>query len=157
MTDTTTTTTVPAAGHDPAEVLDRAADIVLLNGWVQGALLDYDAAARVGVRAAPVCANGAIRIASGCDPDEVLSTPAEQAFAAWLSEHGMLPTPSDPCRVIDDPAIVHLAEWWASFEHIAEWNDHPARTLAQVAATLRRAARDLARRPSFDHGEEGPR
>jgi hypothetical protein len=132
MTDTTPTGTAPvpygAVVYDPAEALIWAADIVLLNGWVQGTFVDYDAAGNVGVLAAPVDATGAIRIAAGLDPDDSTGTTAETLFAAWLTGRGLVP--GEPKQ-------------WASFEQIAEWNDHPARTLGEVASALRRAAGEI--------------
>lgn len=100
----------------------RAAQILQAHGHAKGHFMDSRGC---------VCAMGALLIATGIDPttlpDEGVTD--DIPAAVFLSNRLWV--------AIDDPDPV---------ERIAEWNDSPERTEAEVVAALLSAARDIEAR-----------
>jgi hypothetical protein len=95
-----------------AAVLDRAADIIERNGHCKG--FYYDASVDLSPAECPVCPLGALALAMGATnpkTDRAFGSPAEIALERYLD-------------------IVS----------VADWNDAPDRTPAEVIAALRGAA-----------------
>ncbi len=120
---------------DVAAILTRAAVIAERNGFNQGSFVATRIAADGTVlptspeqaRYLPVCAVGAIRVATSGQPD--LDCPAARAAVRWLSSRLPGEPPTDPETGQDD----HV-------EHVAGWNDAAERTAAEVVSRLRTAA-----------------
>ena len=109
-----------ATRPEPELVLNRAADLVELRGWHQGDFHEETSGR--------VCAAGAIRVAAGGVPYESCeqASSAERAFADCLAAHGLAKPGHCPIEVI------------------GQWNDAEGRTAAEVVATLRAAAGEVA-------------
>jgi hypothetical protein len=101
-------------------VLNKAADLIELRGWHQGDFYE-EISGRI-------CTAGAIRVAAGGVPYESCeqASSAEQAFANCLAAHGLAKPGHCPIEVI------------------GQWNDAEGRTAAEVVATLRAAAGEVA-------------
>lgn len=103
------------ADIDTAEILDRAADHIDRVGWHQGSLYDNS---ELAFPSCPVCALGAINVALHGEP----TFPLDGA---------------DPHDVAD--AVLDTL----GIEGLADWNDAPGRTQAEVTAALRDTAAAL--------------
>ncbi|MCW2918554.1 MAG: hypothetical protein JWN52_6622 [Actinomycetia bacterium] len=135
-----------AASLTAADILDKAADVIVANGWIQDdfyltlGIDDQPLPTKRGVQPkdsmeCPVCAGGGINVAADFipdydEPDGVLYN-ALEAFARHVEP--------DPERFADgawtDPDELYGV--------IAEWNDIYGRTAEQVVAELRACAADL--------------
>jgi hypothetical protein len=97
-----------------ANILDKAADLIEPEGaWTQGAWIERRADRRC------MCAEGALATAEHVEPSEAYEREATQFFFRWLRDSGEMPDPGSD---------------------IADWNDDPKRTQAEVVAKLREAA-----------------
>lgn len=98
---------------ETAAILDEAANVIERNGWTQG--FYYDLSVDLPPAECPVCPLGAIGLAMGATnpkTDRAFGSPAEVALEQYLD-------------------IVT----------VADWNDDPERTVTEVIAALRGAAR----------------
>jgi hypothetical protein len=137
----------------PADLIDKAADHILMYGWLQG---DYYLTASATPAECPVCPRGGIAVGAGRHPEFVADWPlycaeykddedswaafsadreslriiseAEEAFAAHLDRRGLL------AEAPGDFNPHELIEWW---------NDRRERTAEQVVTELRACAADL--------------
>lgn len=119
----------------PADLLDRAADVIASQGWIVGAT--HDVRSALPPTSSPCCTVGAIRVAAGHEPDDgahdpiVLRTLA--ALRRWLEETEKLwPLTADPLMCAHSDPYCYECE-------VAEWNDRQ-RDGARVVAELRAAA-----------------
>lgn len=106
---------------DLAPLFRRAAEVIETNGHCKNWFHDTYAI-ELPLRKRRVCAVGALCVADGLPPDE-LSALAELEAVEFLSRR------IDSNVVDEDPV-----------ERIADWNDAPARTEAEVIEALRDAA-----------------
>lgn len=126
-----------AAITNPADVLDRAADEIETRGLHQGSFFEVAGSRDYGLSGCRVCALGAIGwVVTGyptLDVAEIGGTgtrPVLEALVQAIQPGTQIP-PSD---MTDEEELHHL---------IATWSDAPGRTTADVAATMRAAARGL--------------
>ncbi|KIQ67016.1 hypothetical protein TR51_06390 [Kitasatospora griseola] len=109
------------------QVLSAAAECVEARGHSKDWFEDVTVPAGEG----GVCAVGAIRtvVTGAAVEDHPVARAAVRALSAWL--------PSEPPMDAEtgDPDFV---------EHVADWNDVPSRTAAEVVASLRAAALAVA-------------
>jgi hypothetical protein len=110
----------PTSHPTPDRVLNGAADLIELRGWHRGGFHEESSGR--------VCAAGAIRVAAGGVPYESCeeASATEMAFAECLAAHGLARPGHCPIEVI------------------GQWNDAEGRTAAEVVATLRAAAGEMA-------------
>lgn len=106
---------------ETALVFRRAAQILQARGHNKGL---YES------RTGEVCAVGALMAATGVDPKAGPMPAAEVPEAVWFLSSRLWVAIGD-----DDP-----------IERVAEWNDKPERTQAEVVAELLSAARDIEAR-----------
>jgi hypothetical protein len=131
----TTLTRAPApvlTGMTPAALLRAAADHLDTHGWQQGRLYHYGADRRLPPRACTVgalylAANGG-RALTGC-----IDAPSAELRAAFRYLAGQLVASGQL-----DPDPDGSGTWEGT---LADWNDHPGRTAAEVTTALRAAAR----------------
>ncbi len=119
-----------------ADLLERAAERVA-SGWCQLASaqdLDGHSVDPSSIRSVRWCAVGAI-VKAGEAADLDVIARAISMLAAWLADQGFVPGPEG------SPSGTSWETALAGVVRIAEWNDHPSRTAAEVAHALRAAAR----------------
>lgn len=105
---------------ETADVLDRAADIIERNGWWRKSYYDFGAVGSKPKCELACCARGAINLAAnGRTPDRLsnLGEDALHALERYLGISGEHP------------------------DSVADWNDEPGRTVEEVIAALRGAAK----------------
>lgn len=91
-------------------VLSSAADIIERDGWAQHVMVDRDGSC---------CTEAALSLATSAYPLVALRVPARAALLSVLPERDL---------------NVSAAQ------EVADWNDSPDRTAAEVIAALRKAA-----------------
>lgn len=106
-----------------SEILDKAADVIERNGWVQDEWYEFGRAEDP--RDCPVCAGGGLDVAAGYDPGEPDDIPALSAAVKAFAAHV-------------DPAFDPAAQ--GGYGTVAGWNDEPGRTAEEVVRELRAAA-----------------
>lgn len=121
-----------------ADILDEAAAVITRQGWYRGDLYEQltyrneeGVVGDIPPRECPVCALGAIMVASGLDPreDELLvGTPAWDAALALATHLGAL-EPGQPATT--NYVLSAIAD---------DWNDTDDRTEDDVTTTLRACA-----------------
>ena len=143
----------------PAEILDKAADVIERNGWVQQEYYDWPApcVAVTNPQECAVCPRGGIAVAAGRHPEFVSSWPD---YCPSIEE---LATESDErtasAEDLDALAEISTAERafaahlrkidpWRSASlidraFIESWNDEEGRTADEVVAQLRACAANL--------------
>ncbi|NUQ95330.1 MAG: hypothetical protein HOY79_01770 [Streptomyces sp.] len=104
-----------------ADVLDRAADHIDKFGWMQGDLWDLRADARLLPSQCPVCAFGSLNMALHGTPRFPELRPGD------LSSHD----------------VADYVERRLGGVELADWNDDPHRTQAEVTALFRETASQL--------------
>lgn len=129
----------------PSEILDSAANIILRDGWAQGAYFKEEAcfgihAQQTANKTAPCCQDGAISRATwgwawmGGNPNVHRERTPETTRARARANRFM-------------KEYIRSTGWtddsYVGVSAIA-WNDHPGRTREEVVEAFRRAA-DLAR------------
>ena len=116
---------------EAADVCDRAADVILANGWHQGALWPGRwPKPTEWTPGTPVCLVGSLRVAVGAVNG--VSTVSDwgnlpRALGAYDAVKAKL-RETEPGPLTWDPAA---------------WNDHPERTADEVIETLRQTAKTL--------------
>lgn len=113
----------------PAEVLEKAADLLETIGWVQGEEIVYGSNdPDAGLVITGMCARGACRVAVGLDKSD-MNAPMQQIksfMGGFRALHaGLNIQPKDP---------------WGS---VPGWNDFPGRTADEVIDMMKRVAKDL--------------
>ncbi len=116
----------------PAEILDKAADVIVERGWHQGGYMSLGA----NPNTCQVCVLGAMNVAVGNNPDDadVNIAEAAEAFAGYLG----LVIRRDEFDDDDDPDTDPIAEAVGN-----NWNDFVATSAEQVVAALRACAANL--------------
>jgi hypothetical protein len=113
---------------NPAEVLEKAADLLETVGWVQGDEVVYVIKEDDGLNTmVGLCARGACKMAVGLDPEAIVwshDNPPMKEFAAALS-------------------FLNGAAGLAHEFSIVKWNDYPGRTAAKVIDLMKKVAKDL--------------
>lgn len=113
------------ADLDIPALLDKAADHIDRVGWHQGSLYDRERNSKLTLAGCPVCAIGAINVALHGEPTFTSEGPdAHDVADAVLEALGI--------------------------EGLADWNDEPGRTQAEVTNALRDTAAAL--REEADRG-----
>jgi hypothetical protein len=103
-----------------ADILDRAADIIERNGLHKGSFCDDGPGAKAKIpQGWACCSYGAINIAANGERPWQASDGGEAAYRALVKHLGISDGHNDT---------------------VADWSDHPDRTVAEVIAALRGAA-----------------
>jgi len=113
----------------PAEILDKAADVIVVRGWHQGGYVPDG----VDTRTCRVCVLGALHVAAGEAPDSSYHDSIEEAVEAFAEHLGLRINEQAP-ELGDDP----IAEIIGNV-----WNDREAESAEQVIAELRACAANL--------------
>lgn len=113
----------------PDEILDKAADIILVRGWHQGSYVPAGA----DVRTCQVCVLGALHVAAGEAPDSSYHYSIEEAAEAFAEHLGLRLNTAIP-ELADDPIAAVIGN---------EWNDFTATSAEQVVTELRACAANL--------------
>jgi hypothetical protein len=111
----------------PAEILDKAADVIVVRGWHQGGYVP----AGVDTRTCQVCVLGALHVAAGEAPDSSYHDSIEEAAEAFAEHLGLF---LDEVDEFDDPIAATIGN---------EWNDKTATSAEQVITELRTCAANL--------------
>jgi hypothetical protein len=114
----------------PAEILDKAADIIVVRGWHQGGYVP----AGVDTRTCQVCVLGALHVAAGEAPDSSYHDSIEEAAEAFAEHLGLFLDEALGDELGDDPIAAVIGN---------DWNDKTATSADQVTTELRACAANL--------------
>jgi hypothetical protein len=110
----------------PAEVLEKAADLLETIGWVQGDEIVYGSSdPDAGPVITGMCARGACRIAAG----------AKNFYDTWTS--------AEQYEAFRDARRALEAGLGGEWRCIPVWNDEPGRTAEEVIDKMKQVAKDL--------------
>jgi hypothetical protein len=116
---------------NPAEVLEKAADLLETVGWVQGEEVAYKRDPETGAKI-PVgmCARGACMVAAGMDLTGSVRwlSQSESAREGFTAAFNLLQQAIEPT---DD------------YGSLVGWNDHDGRTAAEVIEKMKQVAKDF--------------
>jgi len=113
----------------PAEILDKAADVIVVRGWHQGGYVPAGA----DTRTCQVCVLAALHVAAGEAPDSSYHDPIVGAAEAFAEHLGLRLNTEIP-ELGDDPIAAVIGN---------EWNDFTATSAEQVITELRACAANL--------------